>query len=353
MPRTRSLAWSELKIGVITIAAIMISALLIFTMTGDKGWPWQRYSLKTRFAAVAGLRPGSPVRLAGVDVGSVQATQLTGEEVDVIFELSDDYQSQITTESVAVLGSVSLLGESAVDITPSVRGTPVPEWGYVRAGPPAAALSDITNQAGEGIEQLTALLQDVRQGRGTVGKLMTDDALYVELHRFVQSATELSGRIREGQGSIGRLVNDPAVANTLESALKNVEDVTRRLNAGEGSLGKLMNDDSFARSLSSATNNFDTLAAKLNRGEGTAGKLLNDTAVYDRMNSLTQRIDQLVTRLNEGEGTAGLLLKDRQLYENMNKTMTDASGLLNEVKAFFAEIRKDPKKYLSVRISIF
>ena len=37
MPRTRSLAWSELKIGVLTIVAIVIAAVLIFVLTGTRG----------------------------------------------------------------------------------------------------------------------------------------------------------------------------------------------------------------------------------------------------------------------------------------------------------------------------
>ena len=69
MPRTRSLAWSELKIGLLTITAIVIAAVLIMSLTGAKGWFWQRYMLKTRFPNVAGLAAGSPVRVAGVQVG--------------------------------------------------------------------------------------------------------------------------------------------------------------------------------------------------------------------------------------------------------------------------------------------
>jgi phospholipid/cholesterol/gamma-HCH transport system substrate-binding protein len=78
MPRTRSLAWSELKIGVLTIIAIVAAAVLIFSLTGSRGFFWQRYSLKTRFNNVAGLAPGSPVRVAGVEVGSVTAMRTTG-----------------------------------------------------------------------------------------------------------------------------------------------------------------------------------------------------------------------------------------------------------------------------------
>src|SRR5580765_6498789 len=123
MPRTRSLAWAELKVGVLTIVAVVIAAVTIFLLTGSRGFFWQRYSLKTRFTNVAGLKAGSPVRIAGVEKGSVTDVVLTGEQVDVVFEVNKDMRDRITTGSVAKLGSVSLLGESAVDITPSTRGT--------------------------------------------------------------------------------------------------------------------------------------------------------------------------------------------------------------------------------------
>jgi len=49
MPRTRSLAWSELKIGLLTIIALVIAVATIFLLTGGRGFFWQRYNLKTRF----------------------------------------------------------------------------------------------------------------------------------------------------------------------------------------------------------------------------------------------------------------------------------------------------------------
>lgn len=346
MPRTRSLAWSELKIGVLTITAIVITVVTIFMLTGTRGFSWQRYNLKARFTNVAGLKPGSPVRVAGVEVGSVTETLLEGEQVDVSFEVNEDYRRLITTASVARLGSVSLLGESAVDITPSARGTSIPEWGYVPAGRAPAQIADLTEQAGQGISELTSLIHDVRTGRGTVGKLMTDERLHEELQRFVATAGDLTAGLREGRGTLGQLLNDPKTADALEASLRNIEDLTRRLNAGEGSLGTLLRDDSFSRSLSSATTNLDTLVGRLNRGEGTAGKLMTDPALFNRLNSVTERLDMLITRLNDGEGTAGQLLKDRQLYENMNKVTTEMSALI-------AEITKNPKKYLNVKVSIF
>ena len=95
-----------------------------------------------------------------------------------------------------------------------------------------------------------------------------------------------------------------------------------------------------------AVPNFDALSAKLNQVQCTAGKLMNDTALYDRLNALTTQLEKLTTSLNQGQGTAGKLLQDQQLYDNMNKTVTELHGLLTD-------IRKDPKKFLSAKISIF
>jgi phospholipid/cholesterol/gamma-HCH transport system substrate-binding protein len=346
MPRTRSLAWSELKIGVLTIVAITIAAVLIFSLTGTKGFAWQRYSLKTRFSNVAGLASGSPVRIAGVEVGTVTDVSIVGSEVEVTFQVNEKNAPLITDQSVARLGSVSLLGQSAVDITPSTTGTPIPPWGYVPQGRPVAALSDMTDSASQGIAELTAMIHDVREGRGTVGRLMTDEQLYTELNRFVVAAGDLADGIKQGKGSIGKLLNDPATANALEASLKNVEELTRQINSGQGSLGQLLKDDAFSRSLNTATGNLNAMLAKLNSGEGTAGKLMNDPALFNRLNSVSERLDQLVTTLNNGEGTAGRLLKDRQLYENMN-------GAVGDLRALVADIRKDPRKFLNIKVSVF
>ena len=160
MPRTRSLAWAELKIGLVSIFALVMAGLLIFLLSGEGGFFWQRFGLKTVFANVAGLKAGAPVRLAGVEVGSVKEVQFIGDRVEVLMEVGKEMSPRITTASVASLGSVSLLGESAVDITAASVGTPVPEWGYVRSGPAAGSLTDVAEKASAGIDQLSGLLGD-------------------------------------------------------------------------------------------------------------------------------------------------------------------------------------------------
>jgi phospholipid/cholesterol/gamma-HCH transport system substrate-binding protein len=64
------------------------------------------------------------------------------------------------------------------------------------------------------------------------------------------------------------------------------------------------------------------------------------------LNSTVQQLEAFTQTLNASDGTLGLLLKDKQLYENINSTVI-------ELRNFLAEVKKDPRKYLNVRVSIF
>jgi phospholipid/cholesterol/gamma-HCH transport system substrate-binding protein len=85
---------------------------------------------------------------------------------------------------------------------------------------------------------------------------------------------------------------------------------------------------------------------RLQAGQGSAGKLLTDEEFYARMNSAASRFDALMQRLEKGEGTAGKLAQDPELYNNLN-------AAAREMRVLMEEIRKDPRRYLRVQLSIF
>jgi phospholipid/cholesterol/gamma-HCH transport system substrate-binding protein len=346
MPRTRSLAWSELKIGILAVVALSLAAILIVAVGGQTGFAWQRYELKTKFADVQSLKSGALVRVAGVEVGKVTDVYFSGTDVEVKLSLRKTVQSRVTTDSRASLGSLSLLSEPLVDITPASTGRPLNDGEYIPSAKSKGQVADVASSATDSLEQMTALLKDIRAGKGTVGKLFTDEAMYKEFTDLVTSANTVTGYLSKGNGTLGLLTRDPKAYNELTAALTNLQTMTDRINAGEGSLGQLLKDDKLAKSLSSATGNLDEITARLNRGEGSAGKLLTDKELYDRLTSVTNRLDQLTNNLNQGQGTAGQLLHDQRLYDNMNQAAS-------EMRSLIADIRKDPKKYLNVKVSIF
>ena len=90
----------------------------------------------------------------------------------------------------------------------------------------------------------------------------------------------------------------------------------------------------------------EAITGRIDRGEGTMGKLLTEDEMYNRMDAIVTKLDTLIGGLSSGQGTAGQFLQDKKLYDNMNTAATSLNELL-------AEIKKDPRKYLTVRVSIF
>ena len=130
MPRTRSLAWSELKIGIVAVVA-----------HGARGHAHlrRRRAGRVLLAALraedhvrqrAGLKR-APVRVAGVEVGKVTDIEFVGAEVQVDIEVNKEQQSRITDQSRASIGSLSLLGEPTIEISPASSGTPLKDGDFI------------------------------------------------------------------------------------------------------------------------------------------------------------------------------------------------------------------------------
>ena len=164
------------------------------------------------------------VRVAGVEVGKVTEIEFSGAEVEILMEVSEDMQSRITTESRAAIGALSLLGEPVIDISPSTAGTPLKDGETVRPGRAPGQFADVAESATQSLGEINGLLKDMRAGKGTAGKLFTDDACTTEINRFVLSAQVVAGTLSEGRGTLGLLVKDPAAYNRLNAALSDLAE---------------------------------------------------------------------------------------------------------------------------------
>jgi len=78
--------------------------------------------------------------------------------------------------------------------------------------------------------EMEGLTKDVRSGRGTLGKLVTDDSLHRDAQALVRSFQGITNRVQSGSGTIGRLINDPEMYYEARRAIRNMnktaEDVS-------------------------------------------------------------------------------------------------------------------------------
>ena len=167
------------------------------------------YTLKAKFDNVVGLKPGAPVRVAGVEVGTVEDVAFYGTDVEVTFQLSREMQPRITTNSVAVIGSVSLLGEASLDSHHLQRRDARPRL-RLRAEPAHARPAGRRGgRRDEALEQATQLIRDIRrQGHG--GQAVYRRDAHRDVQGFVDAAENVAQSLRSGRGTLGQLLNNEA-----------------------------------------------------------------------------------------------------------------------------------------------
>ncbi|HEU5240159.1 MAG TPA: MlaD family protein [Pyrinomonadaceae bacterium] len=384
MPKsTRTLGLNELRVGLFVFIALAVLVVLILNASGELNPFKSHLHLRARFTDANGLREGSEVRLAGVRIGKIDRLRLlspsevgTGpnpQKIEVFMTIDSKIDGvpatdRIRTDSTAQQASPSILGsEMIVNITPGTPlGQPVTE-NFLLPATASSTMSDLATRGTELAEklgklsdQMNEVVKNVREGKGTVGRLFNDESLYNNLNATIHDAEDLARQIKSGKGSAGRFIYDEALYNNANDVATNLKKLSEDLRAGRGTAGKFFSSDemynkinAIADRVNHSMDNIDQLIAGVNAGQGTLGKLIKDEAIYNdartaiaRFNTTAARIDNVVAGAQRGEGTVGKLLTDESLYNNVNQFSSEGVKMLYD-------FRQNPKKYLTIKFQLF
>ena len=124
-------------------------------------------------------------------------------------------------------------------------------------------LTVLSSGLNEATNQVNGLLSGVADGRGTVGKLMTDDQLYVSLLSTVNKVDKVAGKLNSDEGSLGLLLSDDQLYRNLSELTANLNEVSATLAGGEGTIGKLLSDEEIYRLMKETLKNANSAAQGL------------------------------------------------------------------------------------------
>ncbi|HET8647703.1 MAG TPA: MlaD family protein, partial [Vicinamibacteria bacterium] len=332
----------------VIVSLVVLAGTILYVGSGGMSPFAPKYTIKAMMSDVNGLKPGAPVRLGGVEVGTVDKVELSPRGkgmVEVTMSLDRRVQARITDRSQVSLGSLGLLGEKAVDISGSEEGTPIPEGGYAQASLEDPLKGLLTDASGS-TAHLRRILARMDAGEGLIGKALRDEELYDRMTDVSERLQGTMTRLESSNGPLGRLINDRQMSAQIASSARGINSVVGRIEAGQGTIGVLTQDDQVARDLKEVTASLKEVASSLQQGKGTAGRLLSDDALFQKLDTVATRLDRVTARLEKGDGTAGRLLQDAELYNNLNSAAREMRGLMSD-------IRKDPRKYLRLKLSLF
>ncbi len=379
-PSKKTVSLRELRVGLLVLGSIAILIFLILNASGDINPFTKKLHLRARFADANGLRDGSEVRLAGVRVGKIDKITLlppsdvpNSPKVEAAMVIDSNIDGRpanerIRTDSTAQQGSPSLLGnEMLINITPgSAVGEPVKDGAILPSSTSntvndfATSGTDLAQRLSKLSDEINGMVRDVKDGKGTIGRLFSDEALYNNLNATIRETEDLMVQIKAGKGSAGKLINDPALYNNANAITLQLKLIADDLRAGRGTAGKLLTDDQLyvrinrtADRLDQSVTQINGMIGEINAGHGTLGRLIKDDQIYNdarsaiaRFNTTAERVDNMVSAAQRGEGTLGKLLTDESLYSNVNQLSSEGVKLIYD-------FRQNPKKYLTIKFELF
>jgi phospholipid/cholesterol/gamma-HCH transport system substrate-binding protein len=361
--------WSQLKVGIVALAAMAIVAALIFLLTSRQGLVTSYSELRAYMSDASGLQVGTPVRLNGINVGYLDRLRLTNSTdlrraVELVMQVRTRYLPDIPVDSIAQIAASNLLGDKFINITPcrpELAKTCAPKGAaanHVQAGAELASvqtqdipelmagMSNLLTSFQTIVNRVDNLMAGVEQGKGTLGKFLNDPELYNRTVGIATEAQQLLTDARKGGGTLSKLIYDPSLFNDLEAPIKRIDAILADLQAGKGTAGKLMRDAALYDEATGIGNQIKGLLANLQAGKGTAGMLLNDEQVGQRLDTLLAKLTAIADKINAGQGTAGQFVDNPQLYQAM-------TGATREFQALAKDIRTNPKRFLSIKLKLF
>jgi len=87
------------------------------------------------------------------------------------------------------------------------------------------------------LSDLAEMARQIREGKGTLGRIFADETLYNEAVSTVKGL----GRIAEGEGAVPWLISDPESREQTREFLRNLRDIAVKLNEGDGTIARLIN----------------------------------------------------------------------------------------------------------------
>jgi phospholipid/cholesterol/gamma-HCH transport system substrate-binding protein len=313
--------------------------------------------LKHQIEALDPKLPGAKQMLADLQ-DSIRTKKLEIRIVEVQMDIRSQYLNRISRDSEVSIGSRGLIGDSFIEISPGTFGVLPLRQGnfYLIEGIRTSGFREIMTGANDVIANFGVLSEQIKNiafkinpdkvGADLGQTLKTMQGTLVQAEATFGRAALLMDDLRKGEGTIGKLVGDPTVYNRLAESLDRFNKIADQIQNGPGTLPRLIKDPALFENAKEMLRKAEVMMDRIEKGEGTIGKLSKDPSLYETSRRAIDRFAALVDQIDKGDGTMGKLLKDPALYNNLNQSSAEITKLIYD-------LRQDPKKYLTIRFRLF
>jgi phospholipid/cholesterol/gamma-HCH transport system substrate-binding protein len=322
----------RVKVGLFVIAGLALTMLSIFLIGQTRGLWHAKVGYETAFQDVAGLKAGAPVRMGGLDIGSVTSVDTSNNPSDtrIFVKLAIDEREavRIRTDTVAHVVNKGLLGDKMIELS---VGSPTAPALDPRTLIPSTEPVDVMATA----NKVAATTQETIQQIEPLARALGDPKFAADLEGSAADLHALLDQMVHGDGMMHRILYDRREADQLDALLANLartsarldatladlQDVTDHVRNGPGIAHAVVYDGEMSKNAAATLDELHQDLAAVREGNGLAHALLyGDDSQRHVMANLDAMVDDLraiVAGVRQGKGTIGALLVDPTVYEDI------------------------------------
>ena len=205
---------NKIRLGVFVSIGLALFIIAVYFI-GDKQQLFnETFRLSGIFKDVSGLQVGNNVRFSGITIGVVENIEIVSDStVKVDFSIDDNTRKFIKKDAKITIGSDGLMGNKVAIIIPGAQSSKLVEDNdYLITTIPVSLdeimvnLKETTGNAASITEDLEAIMNNLRSGRGTVGKLFMDTVFAKNLDQTLVNIKQGAGGFKQNMDAASKNV---------------------------------------------------------------------------------------------------------------------------------------------------
>jgi phospholipid/cholesterol/gamma-HCH transport system substrate-binding protein len=216
----------ELKVGIFIFIGIVILSVIIFSI-GNFYTIKRGYTLNVIYSFANGINVGAPVRYAGVEVGEVQDINVYFDEKEnkpmVKLLVWVSHNTWVHEDAKAIINTLGLLGEKYLEIIPGTKEAKLLKNGEVLRGYDPVSTEELTRDTKEMLAKIADMVESIT-------KVVEDEKFTVSIKNTISNLESLSGgmvdlvaQAKEGRGTIGRLMSDDKLYRDIDDMILDIK----------------------------------------------------------------------------------------------------------------------------------
>lgn len=321
------------RIGVMVLAALLASGILLIMFGETRGLFQPTYTVKIAFTDAPGVGEGAPIRRYGIVIGKVAKVEPLDGGVLVIAEIQESFK--LRRDEVCRI-STTLLGDSMLNFVrmqrPQTSAEPVQPGETLQgnvAPDPVTIVADMQERLAQAIGSVNRTSDDLGNVARKVGGML--DSNEQRINGMIVKADDTLSVINETARNANQVVGNPQAQQQLRDSLEQIPLVLQdmrttlaRINDAVVMLDRnLTNIEGFTRPL----------------GE-------NGPVMVERLNGSLDKLDQTMEQMvvfsqgiNSQQGTLGQLIHNRELYDNLNRAAVNVEDLTRQLEPILRDAR--------------